>query len=380
MPNQLGTFQYKTTICRERGAALLLTLLLLLSAGAAVFYSFFRPSSKNNQDSQATTKVLADAKEALIGYAAAAAGRPGALPCPDTDNDGAENWDLAGTACMSYTGRLPWVTLGVDDLRDASGERLWYALSPNFRDHASVQPLNSDTVGQLTVNGTSPANNVLAIVFAPGPIVAAQTRDGTNQNSVTNYLEGENNNGDLIYINAIASNTFNDRLLTITSDNVFNVVAARVAGEVRAALNQYRTANGYYPFANNYANGSPFPCENNLRDGRIPLSISASCVGLADWTGQLPGWFIANSWNQVTHYGMDNACALTVTGVTTAACTVVIVTGRALTAQVHPCANAANCLEDAQNTNGDTVYVKPAQYPTSNDRMAVTCMPATPCL
>lgn len=210
--------------------------------------------------------------------------------------------------------------------------------------------------------------------------MAGQARDAANQNNVVNYLEGENNNGNLIYTTALVSNAFNDRLLPISGDNVFNVVTARVAGEVRAALDLYRAANGYYPFANNYTAGAPYVCQTNLRDGRIPLSIAAGCIGLADWAGQLPAWFAPNNWNLLTHYGMDNACTLTVTGAITTGCTVVIVTGRAQPAQTRPCANAANCLEDAENTNGNTVYVKPSQFPTSNDRMAVKCLPAAPCL
>ena len=265
------------------------------------------------------------------------------------------------------------------DLRDGSGERLWYALSPNFRDHASAPPLNSDTAGQLTVTGASTTTGVVAIIFAPGELRGTQVGDTANANNVANYLEGENNNGDLTFTTALASTTFNDRLLTITSDNVFNVVTARVAGEVRSALEQYRTANGYYPFANKYTAGTPYTCETNLQDGRIPLSIAGSCLGLADWTGQLPAWFAANKWNLVTHYGMDNACALTVTGISTNACTVVFVTGRGNGTQVRPCANAANCLDDAENTNGDSIYVKPTRFPAGNDRMAVKCPSATPC-
>jgi hypothetical protein len=52
-------------------------------------------------------------------------------------------------------------------------------------------------------------------------------------------------------------------------------------------------------------------------------------------------------------------------------CTVVLVSRRALTGQTGPCAYAADCLEDAGNANGDNVYVKPAAFPASNDRMVV---------
>ena len=107
--------------------------------------------------------------------------------------------------------------------------------------------------------------------------------------------------------------------------------------------------------------------------------IQTGCPLLNEWAGQFPAYFNANSWNLVTHYGMDNACAVTVTGVTTSACTVVIVTGRALGSQSRPCATSANCLEDTDNQNGDSVYVKPSRYPTSNDRMVVMCPVASPC-
>ena len=81
-----------------------------------------------------------------------------------------------------------------------------------------------------------------------------------------------------------------------------------------------------------------------------------------------------------TANGMDNACALAVAGATTTGCTVVIVSGRALGAQTHPCTDAANCVEDVENADGDTSYVKPSLSPASNDRMAVQCAAATPCL
>jgi type II secretory pathway pseudopilin PulG len=358
---------------------LLLIAILALGAGA-VFFSLYSPASRTANEGQTNAAVLAQARDALIGRAASAASRPGSLPCPDTDNDGLENWDVGMTVCASYVGRLPWRTLGLPGLRDGSGERLWYALSPNFRDHASVQPLNSDTAGQLTITGTGSVSNFVAIIFAPGSARGSQVRNAANENNAAHYLDGENNNGDLIFAAATASDTFNDRLLPLTSDTLFNTVAVRVAKDVRQALEQYRTTNGYYPFANKYSDGSPYVCTVNVRDGRIPLAMQPGCGSIAEWVGELPSWFAANNWNLVTHYGMDNLCALTVTGTTTAACTVVIVTGGVRSGQTHPCINPTNCLEDAENVNGDTVYVKPSRYPASNDRMAVSCAAATPCL
>ena len=193
---------------QQRGIALIVVLALLGLLVGVLVVGFTGDLARQNKKQQQTTDALAKAKEALIGRAASDSSIPGSLPCPDlmtnilgnVPNDGIADLFL-GTNCPSYIGRLPWRTLGLPDLRDASGERLWYALSPNFRDHPSASPLNSDTTGQLTITGAAAASNVIAIVFAPGPVVGSQVRDGANQNAVTNYLEGGNETG-------IATNTF----------------------------------------------------------------------------------------------------------------------------------------------------------------------------
>lgn len=345
--------------------------------GAGIFVSVVRPTSPTFEADKVTTAALAKAREALIGYAVTRPNRPGALPCPDTDNDGQENWNPGLIDCAGYVGRLPWLTLGVGDLRDGSGERLWYALSPSFRDSGTAAPLNTDTPGALTITGLTPATQVIALILAPGTVVAPQVRDAANINAAPAYLESENNNGDLIYTTALATPTFNDRMLAITSDSLFRPVTMLVAKGMHNALESYRTNNGVYPSANPYSAGAPYPCQTGLQDGRIPLSIVAGCGGPADWGTELPAWFSANNWNLVTHYGMDNACVLQLTSISTAVCSVVIVTGRAMTGQTRPCANAANCLEDAENTNGDAIYAKPSL--ASNDRMAAKCSAAAPC-
>ena len=70
-----------------------------------------------------------------------------------------------------YIGRLPWRTLGLPDLRDSSGERLWYAVSRQFARNPTCMPncpLTSDTLGQLTVTGIAPATNVVTSNFCCG--------------------------------------------------------------------------------------------------------------------------------------------------------------------------------------------------------------------
>jgi hypothetical protein len=405
----------------QQGQAAIILLLLVGLGVIALVYGMATPAKESIERDKKTAAALAQARDALIGRAATDNSIPGSLPCPDTDNDGSAEL-FAGNSCPSYIGRLPWRTLGLPDLRDGSGERLWYALSSNFRDHPLVQPLNSDTAGQLTITGSAAAANVIAIVFSPGSVVGAQLRNAANENNVANYLEGENANGDTVYTAALASDTFNDNLLPITSDALFNVVNIRVAKEAIAALETYRALNNYYPFANPYGSLPPYNCSNGLNRGRIPITPTG--CGQAAWPGSAPVWFANNNWNLVTHYAFSKACGqlglplgldalvmgacdllgnlsgvlgiidpalillglpplsddpVTVTGVSNNVRVLVVVTGRAQGVQVHPCASAAQCMEDAQNTDGNGTYVKPSRFPTSNDRMALTCATNSPC-
>ncbi|MCX8003760.1 MAG: hypothetical protein N2688_02210 [Burkholderiaceae bacterium] len=78
---------------------------------------------------QVTQRALADAVSALAGFARMRRCIVGTgtvlshLPCPD--NGAAEG--VAATSCSpTAIGRLPWRTLGIEPLRDASGECLWY--------------------------------------------------------------------------------------------------------------------------------------------------------------------------------------------------------------------------------------------------------------
>ncbi|MGH8744426.1 MAG: hypothetical protein ACREUY_09135, partial [Burkholderiales bacterium] len=279
--------------------------------------------------------------------------------------------------CVSLIGRLPWYTLGLPDLRDGSGERLWYALSDNFHAGATF-PLNSDTMGQLTVTGGSPATNVVAIVFSPGELIDPQVRDPANENNVANYLEGENANGDTIFTTGAASATFNDRLLVITTADLIPVVEQRVARDLRKILQSYKTAVGVYPWAN-ISDGN---FNNGLNRGRIPWQIA----GPQDWGSggapTLPAWYINNKWSQVIYYsagenflaGGCSSCVdptLSVDGV--AGKEVVILTpgpagaGRPV---AYPWTNWTPYLEDAENNdNSNDLYVTPTSTAYARDRI-----------
>ncbi|MGH8750114.1 MAG: hypothetical protein ACREUV_00240 [Burkholderiales bacterium] len=370
---------------RQSGQGLFILLALLLVIGTSLVFNFARPGSLNIDRDKQTAAALAMAKDALIGYAASDSNRPGELPCPDVDNDGASTpiSDYSGSNCVSLIGRLPWVTLGLPDLRDGNGERLWYALSNSFHANGST-PINSDTLGQLTVTGANPANNVIAIVLAPGQVLSTQVRDSANQNNPANYLEGGNESGTGNYLTGPASGTFNDRLLIITTADLIPVVEQRVARELRTILQQYKAAVGVYTWAD-VADGDATNNVGNNR-GRIPYLHAAP----TDWglggAPTLPAWFISNNWSQLIYYTVGRnylmSCSTCEAGQTTLSVDgapgkeVVLLTpgpagaGRPVP---YPWTNWAAYLEDPQNNNnintGKDSYVTPTSTAYTRDRI-----------
>ncbi|MEO5675913.1 MAG: hypothetical protein ABIQ84_00065 [Usitatibacter sp.] len=183
---------------RNRGAGLILVALFLLAvmgSVAAIGMSAHATSVHRNRISE---RALAQAREALVAYAAERPITrelgPGYLPCPDTDDDG---WAEATCGSLSghlgqadRLGRLPWKTLGLPDLRDGHGERLWYAVSTRYKgllncaaSAACREMTPASALGTLTVRDASgtvlhdgtaadPARaadgGAVAVVIAPG--------------------------------------------------------------------------------------------------------------------------------------------------------------------------------------------------------------------
>ena len=270
----------------QRGLALMVMVTALILGGTFVVVTSMNGQARSLARAVTTNNVLGEAKQALIGRAAVDVDRPGSLPCPDLNVPGSANEGTAAATCASASqriGRLPWKTLNLPDLRDASGERLWYALSDNFRDTGVV---NSETLGTLTVTGTAPSTAIVAIVFAPGAALSGQNRDPTisaNLLTLSNYLEGENadaGNND-VFVTAPASDTFNDRLLAISHADLFNIVEANVAKrietDVKPFINSYVTQWGAYPFAMPFA--SPGATQNYYKGtvdttyGLLPVTL-----------------------------------------------------------------------------------------------------------
>ena len=233
---------------------IMLTILLIVGLGLLV--SGLSHRSLAEARDKATTDALSQAKEALIGRAVTDANRPGSLPCPDLatnlvgniPGDGKADL-LSGNDCPSYVGWFPWWTLGLPDLRDGYGERLWYAFSTTLRDDDSAQPINSSTTCALAADGMS---QVAAVIIAPGPALASQ--NGRPSNNLFDYLDGVNADGDSSYSAGPASDSFNDRVMVISCNELFRGVSRRVLAELVGTgdvptygLRKYYADNGKYP-------------------------------------------------------------------------------------------------------------------------------------
>ncbi len=289
------TVKYKS----QHGAAMLIFMLLLVSAVSYALVSKLNNARKPYTRDLVTSRVLAEAKQVLMGYAITypdkinANASPGYLPCPDLDNDGDAEGGCALAGPTNRTiGRFPNETLNVSELKDASGQKLWYVLSDNFRNFAGLQPLNSDTPGQLNIdvniNGVidvvadGDIDDIVAIILAPGEPVIGQNRDPSITDitvEISNYLEADNNDLDANFVTRDAtgdSNIFNDKLVTITRLELMTLVEKRVLTDVQNTINDYQATYAAYPWLSPFADPSvsTFRGTLNTVQGHLPYHWS----------------------------------------------------------------------------------------------------------
>lgn len=234
---------------RQRGAALLVFMLFLTMSISALLLTGMSNASRQLASPFHNSAVLAEAKMALISYARLSdpdlSSETGLnfrfLPCPDQNGDG-----LADSSCGSASaeGWLPWMTLGLPPLRDASGNCLRYAISAAYQPGANDPPLISALPdGDFTVNNTDGiiSEGVVAVLFAPGEALAGQSRGfapntatecgstviQSGKNLAANYLDtlaGIDNAvlPDLITAAKVldVSSNFNDNMATILTSEL----------------------------------------------------------------------------------------------------------------------------------------------------------------
>jgi hypothetical protein len=358
---------------RQKGAALMMLLtVIVLSTLTAVVFSL----TGNNvaEQDMKTAKALAHAKEALIAHAVSVVlptipgvgttARPGDLPCPALDSGGiaaVSCGDAAGTTGQSARlGRLPWMTLGLPDLRDGHGEQLWYAVSNNFKENVrtictnpdQLGCLNSESRGTITVrkssglvvnNGANPdvfvSSGVVAVIIAPGEVVqregavAIQDRSAAGASNPQNYLDIGNSEDNAAFVDGSSTDGFingpvldvngniivNDRLISITYQDLLPKLEERVAGEALKCMKDYAFANnGRYPWAAEIdkSGEGDYSDEEDAQFGRIPDTpfsetnssssggmntlwpVSCNIFSTSDW------WL---NWKKQVFYGLANA-------------------------------------------------------------------------
>ncbi len=261
---------------KQTGAALLLFILLLVLGASTLLVSKLNKASIRSYWENYTGLRLAEAKQALLGRSASDNNRPGSLPCPDTDGDGSAEL-FAGDQCPSYTGFFPWRTLDIEELRDGTGSPIWYSLQPTLRDHNNAQPINSEILGELTLDNDAGTGwtDIVAVIIAPGEAFSSQDRL-TAPLAIGSYLEDSNSDGDQDFLTMTASGEFNDTVIAITRQELMTVTEKRVLGEITNSLNDYYFANGGgYPWLSPFENPltSDFNGEINIREGHLPLHI-----------------------------------------------------------------------------------------------------------
>lgn len=199
------------------------------------------------QKSSATEKLLAEARDALVGYAVA----NGQLPCPaaPTIATGQPNAGIARTPpCTNgnSTGVLPWATLGVSET-DAWSNRFTYRVSSDFADaigsatYGGCTPTITPTqatfalcsAGTLDVlaaaGGTNVALDVPAVIISHGKNGAgAYTQQGTQQPASGNADEQENSDGsaDNNYVSHTPTPGYDDLVTWISNNILLNRMVA----------------------------------------------------------------------------------------------------------------------------------------------------------
>lgn len=298
----------------QRGVALLAMLVVIVTGASWMMMSALNAGSNrtalNRHDN---ARILAEAKHALVGWMITEAieageNNPGRLPCPEAAaNIGTANEGIAAGNCtLPAVGRLPWRTLGLPKLLDAAGEPLWYVVSPGWAlpTAVSLLTINSNTLGQLTLDGA--ANATIALVVAPGPALSVQasgscTARAQAHNALApdyrDYLECENaaNPVDALFVTRGPTDSFNDQVLTVTTRDVLPGLEAaimkRIEREIVPALKSVYgvgfsvpAATPVYPYAAPFVDPETATYKGvaGTTEGLLPFNKVTSCVEGAD--------------------------------------------------------------------------------------------------
>lgn len=334
---------------KQRGLALLVVVIALVLVALAWIANGLA-NRKSGAEEKATSIALAKAKEALIAYAVRYSEThpdnvPGYLPCPDAGAvEGTSPTVNCGNQNVSSLRKLPWKTLGIEPLRDSSGECLWYAVSGTYKNAPKTALMNWDNNGLIEIvtedgttllAGSKSENRAAAVVIAPGPAIGAQSHTkvanapecGGNY-VASNYLDsraGVNNAVVSTVANALSrfvagskSPDFNDTIIYITPEEIFEQIQKRIDFKTRIesltksiaeCVGKYGQSNGA-PIVR-ADNRLPWPAFVNLtsfisdtsyndnaagslKSGRLPFVVDTSKIAT---TNQMSGTHLLSNGN-----------------------------------------------------------------------------------
>lgn len=286
-------------IRKQRGVVLLALFAILFIAGAGVLISVLDSNAVTQRRNNNTASGMRDAKEALIAYAtlygeyySATNAGPGYLPCPDSNNDGLEDNPCVSLGRLPQSIVLPLPNGSIFSLSNYNAdidEQFWYGVADVFR-RDSLAGLNSSTISGMTLDGQG---SIVAVLIAPGPSNGTQSRPS---NVSSRYLEDGNTAAPSFVSSAIVNpELFNDRVLTITIDEIMGPVTRQIADILKVELDVYHAANLQYP-----ADQTAF--DNLFIAPAIPVPV--------------PAWVTANGWLAISNYTYvsDDRATLTFTG------------------------------------------------------------------
>jgi hypothetical protein len=298
---------------RQRGAALMALAAMIVVGATWMVVSAFAAASRTASGTAHNAKQLAEAKAALIAWVAAnalepAEHNPGRLPCPQAWGDvGSAQEGRAAPSCANPLGWLPWRSLGLPALLDATGRPLWYVVSPGWhlpKSGASLT-INSNTPAQLTLDGRP----VVALVIAAGAPLnsapsASQLAAGCTARAQSRALLVPPNPRD--FLECFAGSSFRSGVVdnagnTVLNDQVLGITAADVLPALEAAIAKrierdivpplkavYATAawglndaNPVFPFAAPFGNpgSSSFEGAAGTFQGLLPFNQTSACSG-----------------------------------------------------------------------------------------------------
>jgi type II secretory pathway pseudopilin PulG len=426
---------------KQHGVILLGMMAILVIIITTLSLQYLNSANLKQLKIQKTQQVLAEAKEALIAFSTEEitglpsespltcnqnCPRPGDLPCPDLNNDGEA--EINCNLQNQRLGRLPWKTLGINDLRDGSGETLWYVVSERYKNNTRVLPLNSETFGTISLRNTQGnlfydaknGSGLVALIIAPNDVLTRS--DNFQQSRATqsdvinakNYLDiafGEDNidfidNSDNGFISGNIKQDnkliLNDIILPVTTAQMHAVMEARVLSEVRSAL----SINAIFPTPALMADTSCLGFESVNNDacmpdqnatlGRIPVGESfiinvggtpetqyRSLWESANANSILKGqkdhnWFHQNGWRELILYARVKVGeSLTLQNATTPLAlpsndgkqVILLSAGRAIKTQTrdnnNEKSNLVNYLEDENISPLDNQF---SRYRINNDK------------